>query len=463
LKRKPNILFFFTDDQRFNTIAALGNNEIHTPNMDELVRSGTAFTHAHIPGGTSGAVCMPSRAMLHTGRTLFHLHNNGNRIPRDHIMLGEALQQAGYKTFGVGKWHNGPDSYARSFMDGGEIMFGGMADHWNVPAYSYDPTGKYDKVTNQVRNPFADNKLTKNICDHITPGKHSSELFSDFAVDWLGRNTDDEPFFVYIAYMAPHDPRTMPQQFLDMYDPQKLTFPANFMEEHPFDFGGKNGRDEVLAAYPRTEEETRRHLAEYYGMISHLDHQLGKVVDALKKSGKYEDTIIVFAGDNGLALGQHGLMGKQNNYEHSIRIPLIMAGPGIGKNAQTDAYVYLLDIYPTLCELIGIDRPASVDGQSFAATLRDPAAPARETLYFAFTEKIRSVKDRRYKLIEYRHKGNKLTQLFDLDTDPNELTNLHGKQEYSEIEERLRGELHHYKQAWDDEAHPMGKTFWNAF
>ena len=140
---KPNIVFFFTDDQRFNTIHALGNDEIITPNIDRLVANGVAFTHAHIPCGTSGAVCMPSRAMLNTGRSLFHIEGAGQSIPDDHTTIGEALQGAGYRTFGTGKWHNGARAYARSFTDGDEIFFGGMADHWNVPAFHYDPTGQY--------------------------------------------------------------------------------------------------------------------------------------------------------------------------------------------------------------------------------------------------------------------------------------------------------------------------------
>ena len=109
--KKPNILFFFTDDQRFDTIRALGNSDVQTPTMDQLVAEGTTFTHAHIPGGTSGAICMPSRAMLHTGRTLFHLDGAGQGIPNDHVMLGEHLQANGYRTWGTGKWHNGPASF----------------------------------------------------------------------------------------------------------------------------------------------------------------------------------------------------------------------------------------------------------------------------------------------------------------------------------------------------------------
>jgi len=131
--KKPNIVFFFTDDQRFDTINVLGNNEIITPNLDRLAGQGTVFTQAHIPCGTSGAICMPSRAMLNTGRTLFHIKGAGEDIPPEHTLLGEALQKSGYNCFGIGKWHNGSSSYARSFNAGAEIYFGGMGDHWNRP------------------------------------------------------------------------------------------------------------------------------------------------------------------------------------------------------------------------------------------------------------------------------------------------------------------------------------------
>ncbi|MFQ8600584.1 MAG: sulfatase-like hydrolase/transferase [Oscillospiraceae bacterium] len=128
-----NVLFILTDDQRYDAIHALGNPAIHTPNMDRLVEMGTAFTNAHIPGGTSGAICMPSRAMINTGRTLFSLAGEGQDIPPEHTTLAEVFAQAGYTTFGTGKWHNGTPSFARGFSSGDNIFFGGMWDHWNVP------------------------------------------------------------------------------------------------------------------------------------------------------------------------------------------------------------------------------------------------------------------------------------------------------------------------------------------
>ena len=214
---KPNILFFFADDQRFDTIAALGNRAIRTPNLDRLVQRGTAFTDAYIMGGSCGAVCMPSRAMLHTSRSLFHIHDMGRDVPADHALLGETLRAAGYDTFGTGKWHNGTSAFARSFSHGGEIFFGGMGDHWNVPACDFDPSGQYAAQIHQTTD-FPTQTVRKWTADHIEAGVHSTELFSDAAVDFLRqRQPDGKPFFAYVSFMAPHDPRTMPQEFLDMY------------------------------------------------------------------------------------------------------------------------------------------------------------------------------------------------------------------------------------------------------
>jgi arylsulfatase A-like enzyme len=458
---RHNIVLFFTDDQRFDTIHALGNAEVETPNIDALVARGTTFTHAHIPCGTSGAVCMPSRAMLHSGRTLFHIEGAGQTIPSRHTTLGECLGNDGYATFGTGKWHNGKEAFNRSFKKGDEIFFGGMADHWNVPAHHYDPTGKYDGTVPRCVDPFCTNRLRVFNCDHMVPGLHSSEMVCNAAVDFIDNAETDTPFFAYVAFLAPHDPRTMPNEFRDMYDPESITLPPNFMGGHPFDNGALHIRDEELASFPRNPEETRRHIAEYYAMITHLDAQLGRVIDALEEKGVLDDTIIVFAGDNGLAVGQHGLFGKQNCYDHSVRVPLIFAGPGIPEGARTDAYAYLFDIYPTLCELNETPVPDSVEGVSLLPAMQDPEESIRDVLYFAYTDLQRAVKDRQFKLIEYAvPERDRVTQLFNHQTDPWEQVNLASDQQYEGEVARLRTELARLRDEWDDPESEWGERFW---
>ncbi|HID07742.1 MAG TPA: DUF4976 domain-containing protein, partial [Armatimonadetes bacterium] len=410
------ILFLFSDDQRYDTIHALGNEHIITPNIDALVRNGVAFTRAYIMGSTVGAVCVPSRAMLMSGRTLYH-------VPLDlanTLTMPEFLRDAGYITFGTGKWHNGATSFARGFTTGAKIFFGGMSDHLKVPVYDFDPTGKYPKEKCYIGEKF------------------SSELFSDAAIKFLREYDDDKPFFMYVSYTAPHDPRMAPKEYAELYDPAKIPLPKNFMPKHPFDNGELMIRDEKLAPFPRTPDVIRKHIADYYAMITHLDAQIGRVLKALEECGRADDTIIIFAGDNGLAVGQHGLMGKQNLYEHSVRVPLIICGPGIPRGKKCDALCYLLDVFPTICELVGLPIPETVEGVSLLPIINGEREQVRASLFFAYKNVQRAVCEERYKLIEYFVGGERHTQLFDLATDPWELKNLCDAPEYAEHLARLR-------------------------
>lgn len=454
---KPNVVFFFTDDQRFDTIHALGNQQIRTPNLDRLVSRGTAFTQAHIPGGTIGAVCMPSRAMLHTGRSLFHIQEHGRSIPEEHVLMGEAFAKAGYATCGIGKWHNGTQSFQRSFGDGAEIFFGGMEDHWNVPSFDYHPDGAYDSMLPIIRDRMHSNDVEYRKGDRVRAGYHSTDLFTEAAVNWIRNASPNNPYFLYISYMAPHDPRSMPQKYMDLYEPATIPLPENYAPEHTFDYGVRNVRDERLASYPRTEEEIRTHLAEYYAMISHLDQRIGDVMKALEQTGQYDNTIFIFAGDNGLALGQHGLMGKQSCYEHSIRVPLLFSGPGIPKGERRDNFVYLYDIFPTLCELTGISIPATVEGQSLVPFISDTGEQQeRKYMFFAYADLVRAVKNQEYKLILYREAA----QLFCLTDDPHEQTNLYGRKDYEGVVRELMHALTQHSERSGDVEHPTGRQFW---
>jgi arylsulfatase A-like enzyme len=396
---KPNILFLFADDQRPDTIHALGNDQIRTPNLDRLVHDGVAFSQAHIMGGLQGAVCVPSRAMLMSGRSLFRVNEKLNR----ETLMPAHFANEGYATFGTGKWHNGGASFVRAFGNGDNVFLGGMSDQFKIKTHPLAALTKGDQ--GQAR----------------TGEKHASELFADGAIDFL-KQKRDQPFFCYVAFTAPHDPRQSPPEYAQMYDPSKLSLPANYMPVHPWNNGEMKVRDEQLAPWPRTETEVRRHLADYYGIISHMDAQIGRILNTLKEVGQLENTIIVFSADNGLAIGSHGLFGKQNLYEHSMGVPLVISGPGLNRDRRTKAMTYSFDIFPTLCELAGIDVPSDVEGQSYAPVLRGERDKHRETLMFAYRHVQRAVRDDRYKLIRYPQINK--SQLFDLEQDPFELTDL---------------------------------------
>ena len=470
---KPNILFIFTDDQRFDTISALGNQEIDTPNLDHLVAKGTTFTHAHIMGGTSGAVCMPSRAMMLTGRTLFSIDRQGQRIPHEHTAMPEWFRSHGYTTSHVGKWHQDRESHARSFSTGAKIFGFKMRNgwyeacngHWHIPVHDFDPSGRYDSAggyNDPAIEPFPVPFETVK-----ENGRHSVEVFTDAAIEFVRDYPGSEegrtgqPFFLYLAHIAPHDPRQYPARFRERYKAKTVSLPANFAARHPFDNGELLVRDELLESHPRRPDAVRQHIADYYALIAHIDEQLGRILAALEETGQTDNTIIIFSGDNGHAVGQHGLMGKQNLYNHSVRVPLIFAGPGIPENQRTDAWCYLLDIFPTLCELAALPVPGTVEGKSLLPAIQEPSAPVRDTLHFAYKGVQRAVRKGDYKLIEYAVNGKRTTQLFNLQSDPYETTNLAHEPHQARMLESLRKELKRWQTELGD-TQEMGQQFWNA-
>ena len=470
--RKPNVLFILTDDQRYDTIHALGNDQISTPNMDSLAQEGSTFTRASIMGGTCPAVCMPSRAMIMSGRYLFRLEGKGREIPTSHATLPETLSDAGYRTHHVGKWHQDRASFNRSFHDAARIF--GFADgwykqyggHWNVPVHDYDATGEYPHEEAYILHEDRETRLP---VEAGVGGVHSNELFVDAAVDFLddygtGQHVEegpDKPFFMYLSFVAPHDPRQAPNQFEAMYSSETVSLPDNFLPRHPFDNGELRIRDEALEAWPRRPHAIRRHIADYYSLISHTDAQIGRVIEKLKQMGEYENTIIVLAGDNGLAVGQHGLMGKQNLYDHSIRVPLIFRGPGIPRNMRTDSLCYLLDIFPTLCDCLDLPVPGSVDGTSLLPAMQEPVCSIRPSHFYGYRSCQRAVRNERFKLIEYVTVFGRTTQLFDVQEDPWEMNNLADNSEYEKHVEELRSELRQWRQTAGD-TRSSEKAFWEG-
>jgi len=417
------VLFVFADDQRPDTIAALGNSHIRTPVLDALVRRGFTFSRAYCMGSMGGAVCVPSRAMVHSGRSLFRAQSK----LADTTTLGQVLRGAGYDTFGTGKWHNGNESFLRSFEAGKSVFFGGMSDHTAVPVRDIGPDGA--------------------LTEQRVGDEFSNTLFADAAIEFLEQRKSDGPFFLYVAFTAPHDPRQAPPGYIDMYDPDELPLPADYMPQHPFHNGWMTGRDEALAAWPRTRSVIRSQLAEYYGLISHMDHEIGRLMAALKRTGQADDTVVVYSADHGLALGSHGLLGKQNLYDTSMRAPLVVAGPGV-PHGQSDELVYLFDIFPTICEVAGAGVPDGVEGISLAPHWRGDAEVKRDMLYTAFGKVMRAVRGDRWKLIRYP-KINR-TQLFDLLDDPHELNDLSAAEEYEALAEQMMRELRAWQRRFGD-------------
>jgi len=399
---QPNVLFVFADDMKADCIGALGNPHIKTPNLDRLVERGFAFPNTYCFGAMVGAVCLPSRTMLLTGRSLFRLPIQkvlrsdlkryraamaGKEEGHDWVMLPRVLGAAGYETYHIGKSGNG-------FVPG-------------LQAFEH----------NTIRD---DRPVEKRA--------ESSERHADEILEFLRTRKSDRPFFIYMSPPVPHDPRVAPEKFMAMYDPAKIPLPANFKPVHPFDNGDMTVRDERLAPWPRTPEIVRRHLADYYACVTCMDHHVGRIIYHLRQTGELDNTIVIFSGDNGLSLGDHGLFGKQNVYEFGgMHVPLVIAGPGI-PHGRSDALAYLFDLFPTICDLAGTPIPPVVEGKSLLPVIAGKSHGVREYLFTAYKPQ-RAVRDGRWKLIRYTHINR--TQLFDLQADPHETNDLAGKPEFA--------------------------------
>ena len=379
-KKRPNVLFLFTDDQREDTVAALGNPHIITPNLDGLVKEGFAFTNAYCMGGNSAAVCLPSRKMTLRGRSWFSV----DTVPPNGPCFPATMNKAGYATYHHGKRGN-VDKWAHGFFDQSHYLNDGV-----------------DRTSGYPGKPVADDAIAF-LREHK-------------------KNDSGRPFFMYLAFGNPHDPRVAAKEYMDLYDPEKIPLPPNFLPFHPFNNGEMKIRDERLAPWPRTPEVIRKHLRDYYAVVTALDAQIGRILAALKEIGEYDNTIILFSSDQGIAIGSHGLMGKQNLYEHSMGAPLFFTGPRIPKGKSSDAFAYLFDIYPTVCELVGAETPKSLEGKSLAGIVQGTSAGVRDTILLAYKNVQRAVRRGQWKLIRYPEVN--VTQLFDLEADPYETKNL---------------------------------------
>jgi arylsulfatase A-like enzyme len=466
VQQKPNILVLLTDDQRYGTIEELHHDKVTTPNMDRLVKGGVSFSNAYILGAPHGAVCSPSRAMLMTGRHYFNISPNvyaqfsvpnKERGKCDLITFPEYFKANGYETFATGKQHNGTDWIERGFDYGKSIYLGGMTKHFGTKVQNYDSISGWSAT-------YAD------------PKKFSSEVFADAAIDFMKQGHKDKPFLMYVAFTAPHDPRTAPKEFHEMYPPEKIQLPPNFKSEHSFKIADMHIRDENLAAFPRQEEEIQKHISDYYAMITATDVQIGRILDELEISGEIDNTIIVFSGDNGIAIGQHGLMGKQNVYEHGIKVPLIYCGPGIPKNVKTEAFAYLHDMFPTLCGLTKLDIPESVQTIDLTPVIMGEKEIVRDALHFAYSawpgDKIttqynsrgahRAVRKGDWKLILSSKEGVLTQQLFNLKEDPWELNNFISDPKHSAKIKELNDELGILIQETGDPAQ-LGKNMFGLY
>lgn len=466
---KPNIVFLFADDQCFNTVNALGNKEISTPNLDKLSRDGITFTNAYNMGAWNGAVCLASRAMLNTGRFVWHAYeyeNHQEDLVNRGEMWGQLMQKAGYETYMTGKWHVKTDA-DKLFNHVVHVRPGMPRDAWQSIELknSFEDLAIQSRGNSESSMPIGYNRpLHRNdtawqpwdmkFGGYWDGGKHWSEVLADDAINYINiAKNEENPFFMYLAFNAPHDPRQSPKEFVDMYPLEEIGIPQTFIPEYPYKdkIGcGPELRDAALAPFPRTEYAVKVNRQEYYAIISHLDQQIGRILKALEESGEMDNTYIFYTADHGLAVGNHGLIGKQNMYDHSIRVPLFVIGPDVPKNKKLDVDVYLQDIMASTLDLAKYHKPEYIEFNSLMPFVKGIQKESNyPAIYGCYTEDLqRMIRKDGFKLIVYPHA--KTLRLYDLNNDPLEIRDLGNDPEYQEKKKFLFDELLKLQKEMDD-------------
>ena len=416
----PNFLFIFADDMAFETIAAHSKIDIDTPHLDRLSQRGTHFTHAYNMGAWNGAVCIASRTMLLSGKTVWNAHKLDNKKKMTALAASgqtwpQWLKQAGYRTYMSGKWHikNDPHALFDRVLD---VRPGMPAD---VPAGYNRPSSPEHYATGWKPWDPAQGGFWEG-------GTHWSEVLAEHSITFLNEAASrPEPFFMYLAFNAPHDPRQAPKSYIDRYPLSRIPLPPTYLPTYPYqdEMGcGPAVRDERLAPFPRTEYAIKVNRQEYYALITHMDDQIGKILAALDATGKADSTYIIFTADHGLAVGHHGLLGKQNLYEHSTKVPFIICGPNIQPNQRIATPIYLQDILPTTLELAGLEAPNPIEFKSLLPLLRGETSDHYPSIYGGFKGVQRSITLDGWKLIHYTQAD--IYRLYHLAQDPFEQQDL---------------------------------------
>lgn len=415
IARQPNILFIVSDDQRPDTIHALGNKIIQTPNLDRLVTRGSVFSRAI----AAYPICHVSRAEILTGCCAFRAlpAYPGGALDPKLATLAAIFRKAGYTTCYTGKWHNDGQPKSRGYMMTSGLFSSGGAK--GTKGTEFDTQGH--RATGYTGWTFKTDDGAVEIEKGIGLTPRTSEHVASGAIDFI-KQKHDKPFLLHVNFAAPHDPRMMPPGYEGRYDPKKIPLPKNFARKHPFDHGNLDGRDEVLLKKPLDEDAVRRELACYCAVITHMDEQIGRIFAALDEADETGNTLVIFTTDQGLAMGSHGLMGKQNMYEHTLGVPLIVAGLTVPAGKQFTAQCYLRDVFPTACDLAGIAIPDTVQGKSLMPLLLGKTDQLYPFVVAHFTDTQRMIRDEQWKFIRYQKA--KQSQLFDLKDDPLELRNL---------------------------------------
>lgn len=468
--RRPNILFIMTDQQRWDCVGANGNAIIKTPNMDRLAARGANFSNAYV----ASPVCVPSRISFFTGRYAHSHRNRVNYTPLDHseVLLQARLKEAGYRTASVGKLHYFPPTVENAKRTGFDIV----ELHDGVPF-----TDKWsDYVKWRQENDPKKDIYYRATAKNIEPGKNPFRAAIDTQytdTTWTGERgrywlselaKGQQPFFLYVSFWKPHSPYEIGPPYDSMYDGANIPIPesvtADDLASMPLPLQKLSLRENP-EVWKQSRERIEWIYRSYYGAISHVDHEIGLLLEALQASGQVENTLIVFSSDHGDQLFEHHIYGKNCFYDSSEKVPFMVSLPGKIKPAHYDQLVETVDLVPTLLDFIGVPEPREVQGRSFAPLIADmgrsykphEAVFAENIIPEVITsgkmdlpfEKDKGVDGIRHpdaKMVrtdrwKYCYYPDGYAELYDMKSDPGERSNLAGRPENHAIEEEMRTRL----------------------
>ena len=420
-KKRPNILFILVDDQSpFDLNIYNAASKLNTPHLSKLAAEGMVFDGAYHMGAWIGAVCTASRTMLMTGRSLWKLPHQANPNNDNQDLVPAHLEE------------------------------NSMAAIFNRAGYATMRTCKSGNSYAPANRKFT---VNKEAVSRAGNDENGSAWHAEQVLDYLKErdaSKEETPFLIYFGFSHPHDPRNGKEGLLEKYgavnhtdsttpplvNARQPALPSNYLPAHPFFHGHPQLRDEELVSgvwKKRDEGTVRNELGREFACSENIDDQIGKVLKKLEEMGELDNTYIFYTADHGIAIGRHGLMGKQNLYEHTWRVPFIVKGPGIEPGKRVSGNIYLMDVLPTFCDLAGIEQPETIDALSFKPVLFGQKQEVRDVMYGVYSggtkPGIRAVKKGDWKLIKYDTMEGTVreTQLFNLKSNPNEFLAEHHK------------------------------------
>ncbi len=415
---RPNFVFFLTDDQRWDGMSCAGNTILKTPNMDRIAQEGVRFENMFV----TASLCGPSRASFLTGKYA-HNHDvrrNGLALSLRHRTFPELLKQAGYETAFVGKWHNTDLGRNRNF----DYSFG------------FKGQGRYyDPIISENYGPYKEYK------GHVT------DILTNKAITFL-RKEHKQPFCLLVWFKSPHRSFHPAKRFKNLYKEEEIPKPPNFDDDYegrPDAVKNANMKIGDFADIP----DYQTFVKDYYRCLAGVDENLGRVLDALKELGFEDNTVVIYAGDNGFFIGEHHFFDKRFMYEESIRVPLLIKYPNLIQSTSVESEMVLnVDIAPTILDLADITIPDDMDGRSIRPILEGKRSMWRKDFLYEYYEypgahsgrKNRGVRTERWKYIHYFEEPQEF-ELYDIQSDPHEMKNLIHVPQYKPIVNQLRRRL----------------------